>query len=134
MDLENYPNVLTTLVKRLRPLLAGGPHQFIYEQPGAFTANAGGLRAYNRFGQTFTTLEVHLSVSAEVAGSAVIVDVNVNGTTVFTDQGNRPQIAVGQFTGASVAIDVVAFAHDDYFTVDVDQGAGTDLAVVILVG
>jgi hypothetical protein len=133
---------LTTLAARLRPLILGtverssgvGKRQFIYELPDAFTTDTGGLRSYNRFGSTLTIQEVHLSVSAAVAGSAVIVDVHKNGTTIFSTQGNRPQIGVGNNTGSSSSIDVTSFAHGDYLTVDVDQGSGTDLAVVILVG
>jgi hypothetical protein len=142
---DPYKNDLTTLAARLRPLMLGMvenasnvgggsvSHQFIYELPDAFTVDTGGLRAYNRFGSTLTIAEVHCSVSAAVAGSAVIVDVHKNGTTIFTTQGNRPQIAIGANAGSSSTIDVTSFAHGDYLTVDVDQGTGTDLAVVILV-
>jgi hypothetical protein len=136
---------LTTLAARLRPLILGMvenasnvgggsvSHQFIYELPDAFTVDTGGLRAYNRFGSAFTAAEVHLSVSSAVAGTAIIVDVHKNGTTIFSTQANRPQIAVGQYAGYSTTIDDPALQHGDYYTVDVDQGTGTDLAVVILI-
>jgi hypothetical protein len=130
-----YDHNKTTVAKQLEALLLQEPmRQFLYEIPDAFTTGAGGLRAYNRFRTSFRILEVHLSVSAAVAGSAVIVDVNVNGTTIFTTQANRPQIAVGAEEGASTTIDGPAFEPGDYFTVDVDQGSGSDLAVCILVG
>lgn len=55
----------------------------------------------------------------------MIFDVNKNGTTIFTTQGNRPTIAIsGNADNASVP-DVTAFAAGDYITVDVDQVGST---------
>lgn len=68
-------------------------------------------------------------------GASLILDVNKNGTTIFTTQANRPTIADGS-TSSSLAIpDVTAVATNDKITVDIDQVgssvAGSDLVVVI---
>jgi hypothetical protein len=75
-------------------------------------------------------------VGTAPTGSAVIVDVNKNGTTVFTTQSNRPQIADGQYSsGVVTAVEVAPFVAGDYFTVDIDQVgstiAGSDLTVEV---
>src|SRR5690606_29675306 len=85
----------------------------------------GVLRYYNQFGFTRTIRKVFLSVSGAPAGAAIIVDVNKNGTTIFTNQANRPQIAAGQLTGQTTTIDAPTWADGEYFTVDVDQVGST---------
>jgi hypothetical protein len=72
------------------------------------------------------------SAATAPTGQALICDVNKNGTTIFTTQANRPQIAAGANASATVATpDVTSFDALDYFTVDVDQvgsgAAGADL-------
>ena len=70
-------------------------------------------------------------------GSSTIVDVNKNGTTVYTTQGNRPTVtAAGGNDGidATTDFDVTTFAQDDRIEVDVDQvesGNPQDVTVVI---
>ena len=73
-------------------------------------------------------------MSLAITDSDLIVDVNKNGITIFTNQANRPRILVGQYTGLSTAISVTSFDHGDYFTIAVEQGSGTNLAVAVLVG
>jgi hypothetical protein len=53
--------------------------------------------------------------------SGVIVDIHKNGTTVFTTQGNRPNIAVGTLDDLTSTPDVTAFAMNDVFTCHIDQ-------------
>jgi hypothetical protein len=64
------------------------------------------------------------------------VDVNHNGTTIFTTQSNRPTIAASGFYDESGTADGdVTVAAGEYLTVDVDQVgstiAGSDLTVGI---
>lgn len=71
-------------------------------------------------------------------GASVIVDINKNGTTIFSTQGNRPTIAAGtNDSGAIVAPNVTTLAVGDYLTVDIDQVgstlAGSDLTVEVVV-
>lgn len=75
-------------------------------------------------------------VSGAPTGAAIRIDLNRNGTTVFTNQANRPTIGDG--TNASVVVtsmDVTTLAPGDYLSVDIDQVgstfAGSDLVVAV---
>lgn len=96
---------------------------------------------------------VHLAIGTAPAGADLIVDVNKNGTTVFTDQDKRPKIAASATTGSveiapalsagtnyiyspyPTASPLATFAEGDKVTVDVDQvgsgTAGSNLGVVL---
>lgn len=80
--------------------------------------------------------EVHAHVGTAPTGQALIVDVNDDGTTIFTTQGNRPQIAASANDDTSGTPDGgTAVAAGSVITVDVDQvgsgTAGADLYVSI---
>jgi hypothetical protein len=85
---------------------------------------------------TLTITKVKLVVKTAPTGAAIIVDVNKNGTTIFTTQANRPQIAISGTTGDSGTPDVTALAETDKLTIDIDQvgsgTAGADLTVEIV--
>jgi len=85
---------------------------------------------------SLTITKVKLVVKTAPTGAAIIVDVNKNGTTIFTTQANRPQIAIGESTGDSGTPDVTALAEGDKLTVDIDQIgstiAGADLTVEVI--
>jgi hypothetical protein len=78
---------------------------------------------------------VRAAVNTAPTGAALIVDVNKNGTTIYTTQTARPQIAAAAFTATGNSPAVTTFAAGDYITVDVDQVgstvAGADLTVTI---
>lgn len=103
---------------------------------GAVATVVGAARIYNDSGRTLTILSVRSSVGTAPTGAALIVDINVNGTTIFTTQANRPTIAIsGQTSGKVTNMDVTTIADGSYFTVDVDQVGstvtGSDLTVQI---
>ena len=83
-----------------------------------------------------TILKVKLVVKTAPTDANLIVDVNKNGVTIFTTQGNRPTILDGETTEDSSAPDVTALAEDDKVTVDIDQvGAtvkGSDLTIQVI--
>jgi hypothetical protein len=83
-----------------------------------------------------TVLGVYISVGTAPVGADVIVDVNQNGTTLFTTPTNRPTIPDGAHTSSLAVPDTVTLADGDYITVDVDQVGsttpGSDLTVQIL--
>ena len=85
---------------------------------------------------TLTITKVKLVVKTAPTGAAIIVDVNKNGTTIFTTQANRPQIAISGTTGDSGTPDVTALAETDKLTIDIDQVgstvAGADLTVELV--
>lgn len=105
---------------------------------GAVAVVVGAARVYNDSGRTLTILSVRSSVGTAPTGASLIVDINVNGTTIFTTQANRPTIAISGFTSGKITnMDVTTIADGSYFTVDVDQVgstiAGSDLTVQIAV-
>jgi hypothetical protein len=114
--------------------LAGvAPFCATYGKAGNLSVGADGSRFY--FNRAVTIRNVRASVGTAPTTQAVIVDVNKNGTTIFTTQGNRPTIAAGANTDATATPDVTTFAAGDYMTVDIDQvGTGTtgaDLTVQV---
>jgi hypothetical protein len=68
-----------------------------------------------------TITNVVASVYTAPTVSAIIVDINKNGTTIFTTQGNRPTIAAGTLDDLSSTPDVTAVVLNDVFTCDIDQ-------------
>lgn len=73
----------------------------------------------------FTIAHVQISVAVAPTGSSVIVDVNVDGTTIFTTQSNRPEIAVSGFFDASGTINDPDHDDGQYITVNIDQIGST---------
>lgn len=100
---------------------------------GTSSVGAGTMRWYPPTAITITS--VRASVNTQPIGASLIVDVNKNGTTIFTTQSNRPQIAASTNTDLSGTPDVTALAIGDYIQVDIDQVgstvAGADLTVEI---
>ena len=72
-----------------------------------------------------TISNVTATVSTQPTGAAVILDINKNGTTIFTTQGNRPTIAAGTNDDLSSTPDITAVALNDVFTCDIDQVGST---------
>lgn len=139
-------NNLTTLVKRLRPLIkfaaqevvgaSNGVRLTILTFPGTLSVSDNPLRIYNQLGISQTITEIFLTVGTAPTGANLIVDVHKNGTTIFTTQANRPVIMAGANTGNSIMIDVPEWADGEYLTAHIDQiGStikGADLVVHIV--
>lgn len=109
-------------------------HGFVWTVAGTLSTGANAsfrLRAK----QAITFLEAELLVKTAPTGAALIVDINLNGTTLFTTQANRPEIAISATEGESTTFNVETGADDDVFTIDVDQVgstvAGADLTVIL---
>lgn len=105
-----------------------------FSRSGAITAAAGTGRFL--MPGPGTLVSVGAAINTPPTGQSLICDVNKNGTTVFTTQGNRPTILAGANATAAQAVpDVIAFNAGDYITVDVDQvgsgTAGSDLVVQV---
>lgn len=108
----------------------------VFTYAGALIVQTGAIRIYNKFGTTLTLQSVFIAVNTAPTGASIIVDVNKNGTTIFTTQANRPAIAASANTGSSSTLDVTSFADGDYLQADIDQIgstiAGADLTVHVL--
>ena len=87
---------------------------------------------------TYTIVGTRLMVGTAPTGADIIVDINKNGTTIYTTQGNRPTITASANAGGPGATpDITSLAAGDYLTVDIDQigssVAGSDLTVSVIV-
>lgn len=107
-----------------------------YSQAGSLSATAGTHRLYNDSGFAWTVVSVRASVGTAPVGQSIIVDVNVNGVTIFTTQANRPAItAATNSSGKVTNMDIVTVNDGDYLTVDIDQvgttTSGSDITVQI---
>lgn len=113
-----------------------------YSKTGTLTTGTGTIRY--RFPWAATLLGVTAAVntapsgttSTPITGASLVLDVNKNGTTIFTTQSNRPNIASGgTATAAEPTPDVTSIVAGDYLTVDIDYvgstTAGADLTVII---
>ena len=81
--------------------------------------------------------EILATVDEAPIGNDIIVDINKNGTTIFTTQGNRPTILDGNQDDLLSTPDVTSFIKNDVFTCDIDQVGsttpGSDLVVQVRV-
>lgn len=74
----------------------------------------------------YTIAGIRARVNTAPTGASVIVDVNKNGTTIFSTQSNRPTIAASAFDSGYVTnMNTTTMAAGDYFTIDVDQVGST---------
>jgi hypothetical protein len=107
--------------------------EIAFSIPNTLTVGTGVSRWYITRDVTITNIVA--TVSTAPAGASVIFDVNKNGTTVFTTQGNRPTVAATTFTDLNSIPDVISLTSGDYLTVDVDQigssVAGADAVIRI---
>jgi len=71
--------------------------------------------------------DVFIKVDTAPIGADLQVDINKNGTTIFTTQGNRPIISITEFSDTSDTPDITAFAQDDILGISVDQ-VGSSIA------
>jgi len=80
-----------------------------------------------------TIKQAYIYSKTAPTGASIIVDINKNGTTLWTTQANRVSIAASSNTGSQTSFNTTTFAVGDYFTFDLDQvGSGTvgsDLSV-----
>lgn len=113
-----------------------GERYYTFAILGDLTVASGVFRIYNLTGAALTISKVHIAVNTAPTGATILADVNENGTTIFTTQGNRPSIAISAFTGETTTIDADSWDDENYVQVDVDQIgstiAGADLTVTIV--
>jgi hypothetical protein len=73
-----------------------------------------------------TIVNVYMQVEAAPgSGKTLLVDVNKNGTTIFTDQNQRPSILDTDTTGASGTPAITTLIKNDALTMDIDTSDGT---------
>ena len=110
--------------------------QAIFTQDLNLNLAEGALRLRNRLDRTLTIQSVSAEVGTAPGGAGVVVDINNNGTTIFTTQSNRPTIESGVNFGETTAIDIPQWFSGDYLTMDIDQigisPVGSDLVVTVV--
>ncbi|HSX16872.1 MAG TPA: hypothetical protein VLH86_02105 [Patescibacteria group bacterium] len=107
-----------------------------YSKQGSLTVSTGTMRL--PIDGAYTIVGTRLMVGTAPTGADLVIDVNKNGTTIYTTQANRPKVLAGANAGGPGSTpDVTALVAGDYLTVDVDQigstVAGSDLTVTIVV-
>ncbi len=113
------------------------PSNAQFNFPGSLSLYTGQSRYYNDTGRAVTIGYIRASVGTAPTGAAVICDVNVNGTTIYGTQANRPTIAVSTNTTGKLTTGYSTTTIPDggYLTIDIDQigstVAGADLTVMI---
>lgn len=112
-------------------------HTFAFSLGGVLSVGTGTHRIYNDTGVDLQIRSVRASVGTAPSGSAVTCDVNINGTTIFSTQSNRPSIAAaGNTSGRITNMNTTAFTNGQYLTIDIDAigsgTAGSDLVVQVL--
>lgn len=105
-----------------------------YRRPGTVSVSSAGTGL--RLPYAITIIGVAVSVDTAPTGADLIVDVNRNGTTIFSDQSQRPKVAAAAtFGGETFGMTTKTAAAGDRLTVDVDQVgstvAGAELTVFI---
>lgn len=114
-------------------VLGKAPYSMVFTVPGTLVVGTGAARW--PIHRPITIANVRANANTAPTGAAILVDVNKNGTTIFTTQGNRPSIAVSTNEDNTATPDVTTATTNDYITVDVDQVgstvAGANLTVTI---
>lgn len=116
-------------------IAADANETFHFFSAGAQTAGA--KKAGFVCGVAGTITDVRAYADTAPTGATLIVDVNKNGTTIFTTQSARPTIAIAGNASTTTAPAVTSVAAGDRITYDVDQIgstiAGSDLYVSVTI-
>lgn len=106
-----------------------------FTMAGVVAASEGRLRFYVE--DDCTIEQVRASLGVPAVGSNLVVDVNRNGTSIFSSTATQPTVVAGENTGVAVPDTTTDLVAGDYLTIDIDQiGAttpGSDLVVQIRV-
>jgi hypothetical protein len=115
------------------PEVAAVAQPLAFSKTGTLEVTTGASKFPALFAMTL--VGVRAAVGTAPTGADLIVDVNLNGTTVYTTQANRPTIAASATSSSETVPDVTAVAAGDLLSVDIDQigssTEGSDLVVAI---
>lgn len=114
----------------------GDREALIFSYSGTQVVATGALRVENPFKSDRRLLEVRLRVSTAPTGAALIVDVLLNGVSLFAAPADRPQIAAAATSGSAPVNGTRTWQDAQYITVDIVQVgstiAGSDLIVELV--
>lgn len=98
----------------------------VFSSTGNVVVETGVHRLYNNRATAWTINGVRASVGTAPTGASIIIDIKINGTTIFTNQANRPSIAASGYASSYVTnMDVTSVPAGSYITVDVAQVGST---------
>lgn len=116
-----------------------------WSHAGACTTATGAMRWYNDTGRTLTIASARLSLGTAPTGTSgtpvtnatFVVDLNINGTTVWATQSQRACIIPGTDanTGNFTTFGTTTITNGQYFTMDIDfigsTVAGSDMTFTV---
>jgi hypothetical protein len=129
--------------------LVNGQHQIVSFMPGSSSSSTSKIATFAFAGTltpgsgqsklawpvAVTLVSVRAVVGTAPTGADVIVDVNIDGASAFTNQETRPRIVAGQTVGAVTAPQALSVGPGSVVSIDIDQigssVAGSDLTVIL---
>jgi hypothetical protein len=135
------PDTQSELLDRIIHLESGPtPVGMAFSANGVLNPMVGTNRFYNDTGSNAYIASIRGSVGVAPEGAAIIIDCNVDGQSIFTNQALRPTIPAGEVTAITYLSEYTfIWPVGSYLTIDIDQVgstvAGSDLTVnVVFVG
>ncbi len=104
------------------------PAVFIQADDVSTTMAIEDIRLYNFSGFPATIIDASCAVNTTPTTDAVIIDINLDGTTIFTTQANRPQIEAGDNVGTSGTPDITEMSNGSSIQIEIDQTDSGDTA------
>lgn len=125
----------TPAKRGINPILFAGPMS-VFSLPGQAFVEVGRLRLY--FKQPSVILSVWAGCNVAPTGAAMVIDLNMNGVSVFASQTQRPSIPAGSNVSQEAIPTSILIPVNSYLTVDVDQVGSTlpggDVTVMVRLG
>lgn len=85
-----------------------------------------------------TITGIRASVDVAPTDASLIIDINLNSTTIYTTQANRPEITTGNTSVTATLPDVTSISLGDKISLDIDQIGSTlpgeNLSVLLICG
>lgn len=85
--------------------------------------------------QDMTIVKAYAYADTAPTGVSIVVDINKNGTTIWSTQANRLTIVASSNTGNQTTFNTTALSEGDLLTLDIDQVGsstpGSELTVVL---
>lgn len=112
--------------------LQGFPVRPVWFVSGNVSAATTSLGRPTPMPEAATVQWVSMAVRAPVSSASLVIDLNKNFTTMFTDQNTRLSILGGGTFASTASIAVKNFNAGDVLSVDIDAGGNySDLTVVV---
>lgn len=127
-------NGVTTAISVGGPGVGSASYAYAMSVGGAGGPGVGRARMYNDTGRDQSVVAVRAS-ALDPGSGGLVIDVNIDGVTIFPDPGDRPALPVasGNATTYEPLAAPVVLPDGSYLTVDVDSGTYNHLVVQIFV-